>query len=366
MITILQQYGRSLLEAALGFYRQHERIAGPLFFVGGVTYDSLTIAQIDRFFDNFVLLLYLAVLGAVIVLAGRLKLNRLNTEFFRRYRGFFPYLIQFLLGGLFSAYAIYYFRSSSLSSTAVFFLLLAGLLVANEFLENRLMNLPLLLVLYTFVCCSFFVYFLPVILGEMGPVVFYLSLAVGVLPVYGVIYLIFGTRPARHAGDFLRGVAGTNLLVWLLLLFYVMNWIPPVPLSMKFGGVYHRVARPDHQFKLTYVSPPFYRFWEDSESPFRLRAGDRVHCFVSVFAPSKLEASIEHVWQHYRGEESGWVVTDRLPYRITGGREEGYRGYTYKRNVTPGAWRVNVQTEGGRVLGRVRFDRELEFTHIRR
>ncbi|HYM87733.1 MAG TPA: hypothetical protein VES92_01350, partial [Nitrospiraceae bacterium] len=43
-----------------------------LFFASGVTYDTLTLTRIDRLQDNLILLLYLAALGFLIVLTGRL------------------------------------------------------------------------------------------------------------------------------------------------------------------------------------------------------------------------------------------------------------------------------------------------------
>ena len=32
------------------------------------------------------------------------------------------------------------------------------------------------------------------------------------------------------------------------------------------------------------------------------------------------------------------------------------RGYTFKRHVRPGAWRVDVETKTGRIIGHIRFD----------
>ncbi|NBC01049.1 MAG: DUF2914 domain-containing protein, partial [Bacteroidetes bacterium] len=43
-------------------------------------------------------------------------------------------------------------------------------------------------------------------------------------------------------------------------------------------------------------------------------------------------------------------------YTLRGGRREGYRGYTFKRFMRPGPWRVDVRTDGGRLLGRVWFE----------
>lgn len=49
------------------------------------------------------------------------------------------------------------------------------------------------------------------------------------------------------------------------------------------------------------------------------------------------------------------VTTDKLDYEVTGGRGGGYRGYTYKLNVS-GKWRVDEETEEGLLLGRIKFD----------
>ena len=39
--------------------------------------------------------------------------------------------------------------------------------------------------------------------------------------------------------------------------------------------------------------------------------------------------------------------------KISGGREGGYRTYTFKQRLDPGDWRVDVETEDGRVVGQV-------------
>jgi hypothetical protein len=62
---------------------------------------------------------------------------------------------------------------------------------------------------------------------------------------------------------------------------------------------------------------------------------------------------VSHIWSHRT--EHGWIATDRIGFEISGGREGGYRGFTGKSGITPGKWRVEVQTERGRVLGRIDF-----------
>jgi DUF2914 family protein len=136
--------------------------------------------------------------------------------------------------------------------------------------------------------------------------------------------------------------------------FYFLNWIPPVPLSMKFGGMYHQVTKFGAVYQLTLEKPPWYRFWRRSDEVFR--AADAAYCFTAVFAPVDLQTQIYHHWQ-YRPSvgQAGFATTDLIRLTILGGREEGYRSYTTKRRLLPGRWRVDVETADGRIIGRVAF-----------
>jgi hypothetical protein len=48
----------------------------------------------------------------------------------------------------------------------------------------------------------------------------------------------------------------------------------------------------------------------------------------------------------------------RIAFEIHGGREGGYRGFSVKHAVTPGPWRVEVETDEGRIIGRIDFNVE--------
>jgi hypothetical protein len=153
------------------------------------------------------------------------------------------------------------------------------------------------------------------------------------------------------------GAVGTVLgLLGLVILFYVNHWIPPVPLAMKEGGVYHDVERENGAFVLQYEEPPWYQPWKNDDDPFRYVPGDTVHCFAAVFAPTDLQTTIYHHWQYYNAKRDAWVDTDRIGYEVVGGRRNGYRGVTFKRHVHPGEWRVTVETVDRRPIARIRFD----------
>src|SRR4029078_2688601 len=154
-----------------------------VFFSSGIAYDTLTLTRIDRLQDNLLLLIYLLLLGVLIVLTGGLgsgpapDLEQLatlspSTRWVLQSRPYYPMASQFLLGGLFSAYTIFYSRSATLTSTGIFFALLIALLIANEFLRDRLSSLRLLVSLYALVCFAFFTFFLPVMTGYMNAAAF--------------------------------------------------------------------------------------------------------------------------------------------------------------------------------------------------
>jgi len=342
------------------------------FFLGGVTFDSVTLTRIDRLRDNLIMLLYLSLLGALIVLTTRADLGRTPPDatdvpgnvkslvnvksLIARAQPHYPHAIQFLLGGLFSAYTIFYSQSASLTTTAVFFALLIALLVGNEFLRDRLTNanVRLLVSLYALVVFSFFTFFLPVLIGAMNTVVFLIGAGLSAAVTIKVVRLIYQDKqpPPSRWEEAQTSLPAIGLIV-LLVGFYFLKWIPPVPLSLKFAGAYHKVAKVDEEYQLAFEKAAWYQFFKRSDDPFHGEGPS--YCFTAVFAPVALHTTIFHRWQHRAHDGRGFSMTDRIPITIAGGREKGYRGYTVKQRVVPGDWRVDVETAEGRVIGRVSF-----------
>jgi hypothetical protein len=331
-----------------------------VFFLSGVTYDTLTLTRIDRLQDNLILLLYLSLLGALIVLTGRLGVGPVEADepehptklvrLLLRARPYYPMGVQFLLGGLFSAYAVFYSRSATLTRTGIFLGVLILLLVGNEFLRDRLSNLRLLVALYALACFSFFTFFLPVMIGMMGTWLFLLGAILSAVVTLRVVHLIYQRNPERSQNEALMVGAPAVALIGVLVGFYFLNWIPPVPLSMKFGGMYREVQKQNDHFVLSY-DREWYQVWKRSQSPFP--ADEPIYCFTAVFAPVALDTTVFHHWYFRSNLSKPFAHADRIPIKIAGGREGGYRAYTFKQRLDPGDWRVDVETEDGRVIGRV-------------
>jgi len=344
-----------LVKRPMKAYIKYRKFLPLVAFFTGFGWDSFTLRRIDAFVDNLILLCYLLLLGTLILIFHLVDKRVLKKDFLDKRVEWFPIAIQFFVGGLFSAYVVFYFHSASLSKTALFFIILVGLLVANEFLKERLTNMYLQMALFFLAAFSFFTFFLPVLLKEMNGYVFLLGGFLSLAMVWGVLFYLLYRSAIRSKEQYWKicGLLGGMFLV--LNLFYAMNWIPPVPLSLKKGGIYHHVERVGNQYKLKFESPRWYQFRKDSDNPFTYAPDDTVYCFAAVFAPTELKKGIYHHWQQYSNKRGEWITTDKLRYNITGGRDGGYRGYSFKKNIQPGDWRVEVKTEDEMLLGQIRF-----------
>ena len=343
-----------LVQKPVAFYKQYQRFVPAAFFFGGVAWDGATLKRIDSWIDSTILLVYILALGTLVVTALFVERGRIEKPWLVKYQTWYPSAIQFFLGALFSAYFIFYLQSTSMRSESVIFIgVLVLLLVANEFLRHRLLNPYLLFSLYYLACVSFFIFFIPVITKQIGYVVFLASCAIGLVVVGGMLYFVQNKELFTSE----RPVAGIWCIVLVLFgglnLFYLNNWIPPVPLSMKEGDIYRGIEREGDRFLLRYAQPAWYQFGVDSDRDFLYAEGDTVYCFAAVFAPTDLETNIFHTWHHLK--DSTWIRTDSIGVEIEGGRQTGYRTFTRKRFVEPGQWRVDVKIADGRVLGRIPF-----------
>ncbi len=340
------------------WYERYEKYNPFVFFFGGFTWDSITLKSIDQLFDNLILLAYLILLGILLSLTAFIDRGKIRNPYLLKHQEWFPLALQFFLGGLLSAYVIYYFQSASFTKTALFLCLLILLFIANEFLEKRLRNLHLLLGLYFVVTFSFFIFFIPTVTKTLNYVTFLASGIVSLAVVLTLIYFFKSHGIFPSVNSFRWAMVTVLSLYALMNLLYVRNWIPPVPLSMKTGGIYHHASRSasDDAFVLQFEKPKWYEILTKSDRTFHYAAGDTVSCFTAIFAPAKLTKEIVHHWQKYSQVLGKWETTDRLSYEITGFRDGGYRGITRKRNVSPGKWRVDIKTQEGVLLGRVGFE----------
>jgi hypothetical protein len=338
------------------FYEEHERALALTFFLAGILWDALTLRTIDNLVDNLILSGYLVALTAVLLLDLNLQAGRLKTERVKDPEAWLRGTTQFLLGALLSAFVIFYSRSVTWSAHLAFWVILVIGAVLNEFLTRKVSIFPAQLAFLTFCSATMFAWLVPVLVGTMSLWVFRLSLLCSLLWSAGVFWY------ARRLGR-LHMTRFGPLSAWIvpaLLLFldmgYRYNWIPPVPLSVQEGGVYNRVERQGDHFLLEWQTDRTGWFAPDYAKTVYREPGEPVYGFAAVFAPTRLKQTLVHEWQQWDPATETWRTTDRIPYRMNGGREEGYRGTTRKQNIAPGRWRIVVETEEGKVLTRIPFE----------
>ncbi len=335
------------------FYVKYEKYAGITYFGVGFVWDSFTMTRVDSVIDNVILFFYLVIIGVMIFITLRRQCGRAQARWIQKIEHRFLWAMQFCFGGLFSSYVIFYFKSASFSRTLFFFLILLLLWIGNEFLKQRLKDPVLLAVLYCFCLFSFLAFSLPVITARVNACIFLLA---GFISLF-VSLTLFSLGLRTENGEWRRRMA--PLAAWICSTFlavnilYFANLIPPVPLALKFGGIYHQVTRTSAGYVVKYVPPPWYRFWRKWDDPFYFSRGESVYCYTAIFAPRGIRVPVHHVWSLKISGE--WVKTDRIGFQISGGRDVGYHWYTAKTGISPGEWRVEVQTERDQTIGRLDF-----------
>jgi hypothetical protein len=269
---------------------------------------------------------------------------------------------------------VFYFKSASFTKSAIFLALLILLLVANEFLKNKLTNTYLLISLYFLSAFSFFIFFIPVITGYMNVFTFIAGSLIGLSLPTLLLYYLFRAKLIQVKKVYQQHLVLIASIYIIMIVFHWLNLIPPVPLAMKYGGIYHHVSKNSSEniYILKYKKPAWYQIFKYDDSEFHYLPNDTVFCFTSVFAPTSLTKKIAHEWQYFSERKDEWIRTDRTVYRLTGGRDGGYRGYTFKKNIETGLWRVNIVTDDDQIVGRIKFTIEpsekdsLEFEIIKK
>jgi hypothetical protein len=119
-------------------------------------------------------------------------------------------------------------------------------------------------------------------------------------------------------------------------------------------GIYHQVKKTDGKYFLTSLEHPIWKFWEHGDQQFLARPGDQIYCYARVFSPARFHDELQVRWL-FKDRRRGWQPSDAIPMTVSGGREQGYRGFTVKKNYEPGEWRVQIETTDNRELGRIYF-----------
>ena len=300
---------------------------------------------------------YLAVTGLLLGAMVRFELLQLEPPgWLRRPWRYVEHAMHFMLGTLLNAYILFYVKSGSGVTALLFLVLISLLLLINEHPRFHRLGPVVLFGLYSFSLTSYLAYLLPVLLGHLRAWMFFVACALSLAPI-----VLLGRLMARWGANrrlaLKRALAPAIAVQVLLLVLFMFRLVPPVPLSVRSLGIWHGVEREGLEFKLSRLPRSRWRdLWRHDERVFLARPGDRVYVFTRIFAPHNFRDQVRVRWAKWEPARRAWNESDAIPLRIVGGREEGFGGYAYKQNWSPGDWRVAIETEDGREIGRTRFE----------
>ena len=323
--------------------------------IAGFIIDALTINRPDALFENVVILGYLF-LSAAAILALQ---AHSPTEQNENRRLLLLTALQFSFGSLASALLILYAHSGTFAGNAIFIGILTSLLVGNELLRSKYARMHLRVIIWFTLALTYSTLIVPVLLNSIGTFVF----SVSVLVALSVVALLITLLSSITRDPFSHERRNIRLSVLLIAVFFSMLYfthlIPPVPLALKHIGIYHSIERDGNSYLATYETPRWYEFWRSTNEVFHYTPNTPVFCFSAVFAPRNLKTEIRHRWEMYDPETEKWNTMARIPFPISGGRTEGFRGYTQTTQIREGLWRCSVETSRGSLIGRSTFRAEL-------
>lgn len=325
-------------------------------FVLGFLMDNLTLNRVDQLFDNFVLASYVILAMISLLLLYASAAGKLREQYLPIVRAYSPLLVQFSFGGLLSGMLIFYGRSGDWLVSWPFLLTILLVIYFNETLKDRSTRLIYNLAILFIGLFSYVVLVIPVFTGYMGAWVFIGSGVLALMIMYGFVQLLFKIVPRFMELQMKAIVFVLGTIFFAMNFLYFANVIPPIPLSLKEVGIFHSVVRFDtEEYQLKYEKGTWWQLLKDSDDVYHPTPGGAAFCFARVFAPTRLETDIYHVWE-FKNEAGEWERYFSTSYSISGGADGGYRGYTLIQNFTDGEWRCSVETERGQVLGREYFE----------
>jgi len=334
----------------------YERYMSPLALITGFLVDNFFLLdRVDVVLGNVLLVSYLGVAALAIATLHYIESGRVQNAAVLSLAPFIPVTMQFAFGALFSGYLALYSRSASIAISWIFVIAIASLLIGNERFRRLYTKAVFQIGIWFTALFSFLIFFLPVVLRTIGPWVFLLAGAVSIALVaafLGGLYRLVPERVTAMRTTALRAIA---LIFITFNVLYFTNLIPPLPLSLKDAGVYHSVSRTGWEYHLLAEPLPWYRSFLNYNTTYHRYRGEGAYVFTSVFAPSGLSTIILHEWQYYDPAMRDWVTKSTLQFSIYGGQDKGFRGYTKKSSLQEGSWRVNVLTQYGQLIGRVKF-----------
>jgi len=343
------------MTSLLNWMQKNERHLGGFVFVAGFITDLITFTLLDVTLVNFFFIAYLT-LAAVCTFGSHILFARRHehpTKSMRWLAVLFTLGGQYAIGGILSGCLIFYTKSAALSVSWPFLVLLGLVFIGNEYFRKYREHLIFQTILFFFALYAYTIFSLPIYVGAIGPWVFVGSTLI-TLFLFGLfLYLLNRTGAARLSESIRPIIASCLVIVIAIVASYATGLIPPLPLTLKDSGIYHGLTRSGGDYLV--LSEEIRPWWDIRPQTVHVPIGGTIYAYGAVFAPIRFSTSVVHHWERYDTSAKKWVKEGQIAFPISGGRKEGFRGYSLKENPLPGKWRVSVETPAGQTIGRISF-----------
>lgn len=356
--------------------KTYERHISALAMAGGFGFDFFTYGRVDHAVTQTLLIVYLSVAAFSIGLLHWLEAHQeWESKLVLKLRSYLPALTQFVLGSLWSAFLVFYARSGVLAGSWPFLLVLFAIFVGNEVFKHYHARLIFTTTLFFFALFSYCAFMLPVFTKVISVGMFVVSGIVAVA-IFALFLWLLAKLSRSRFGEVKWQIGGGAVAVYALVTaLYFLDVLPPLPLAMQQSGVYHSICRVPARGAVRCVGTKadasvararntYYQAVEEEQTLppilgirriIHVQPGEPVIVFGAVFAPVDLNTTTYYIWKRYDEKVGDWVMVQRLTNSLRGGRDQGYRGYTYKSDIDAGLWRVDVVSVDGRLIGRTEF-----------
>jgi hypothetical protein len=210
---------------------------------------------------------------------------------------------------------------------------------------------------FFFLSFTYFEVILPVFTGVMSTFIFIIAGFIALALTLVFVSVIYRKSHSTRRQVSLAKLSGLIICLYLgINTCYYFNFIPPVPLALKSGLIAYNVQKTDGAYLVMYDPDKAYKFWRNYNYEVTYSPGDTIFAYTSIFSPTDLNIDVADRWMWYDPKSEKWKTSDIIGYNVTGGRGGGYRGFTYKTNLHPGRWKIEVVTKNGRIIGTMGFN----------
>jgi len=339
----------------LSFAARNERKLGAVLFAFGFLTDFLTFGLLPLsivvvVFAGYLTLAVVSVLGA----HATAPWHESTIRWKKALSVLFPLAVQYAFGGLFSGFTVFYATHSAILVSWPFLIILVLIYAGNEYFRMYKHFLIFQTTLLFFALYAYAVFAFPFYTGFIGPWSFLASTGITAAVFALFLWLLSVVNHSRFRGE-VRSVLMTTAAVLLVVnVSYFAGLIPPIPLALKDAGIYHSLVREGNGYRVTDEAPePWWQVWGET---IEAAPGETLYAYSAVAAPGNLRGgTVVHRWEYYNTTSRRWITESNVSFPMTGGREGGYRGYSWKSNLVAGKWRVSVETPGGQTIGRIGF-----------